>query len=96
MAGALRTSTGTARSRLRPAHEGLAAGAVGLGSVAVLTAVLKSWDDRLVAVHGECDHLEGALSKVAREMGEIETVVDRSIESVDTGEVAASGKGGRR
>jgi hypothetical protein len=84
-AGTLRTNTQTSRSRLRPAHEGVASGAMGLASVASLTAVLESWDERLVALRGECDYLEGALSKVAKEMGETETAVDKSLKSVDTG-----------
>ncbi|MFE9728084.1 hypothetical protein ACFYQ5_32095 [Streptomyces sp. NPDC005794] len=53
--------------------------------MASLTAVLESWDERLAAVRGECDYLGGALSKVAREMGESEIVVDKSIKSVDAG-----------
>ncbi|MGW0788561.1 hypothetical protein ACWD04_09945 [Streptomyces sp. NPDC002911] len=61
---------------------------MGLASVASLTAVLESWDERLVAVRGECDYLEGALLKVAKEMGEAETAVDKSLRSVDTGEDA--------
>lgn len=92
VAGTLRTNTQTSRSRLRPAHEGVASGAVGLASVATLTAVLESWEGRLGAVRGECDYLEGALSKVAKEMGETETAVDRSFKSVDKGK----GKGEHR
>lgn len=84
-AATLRTNAQTSRSRLRPAHEGVATGALGLASVAALTAVLDSWDERLVAVRGECHYLEGALSKVAKEMGETETSVDKSFNSVDAG-----------
>ncbi|MEV2247662.1 hypothetical protein [Streptomyces sp. NPDC049970] len=58
---------------------------MGLASVVSLTAVLESWDERLGAVCGECDYLAGALSKVAKEMGETETAVDKSFESVETG-----------
>jgi hypothetical protein len=84
-AGTLRTSTENSRSRLRPAHDGVAAGAVGLASVAALTAVLKSWEERLAAVRGECDYLEGALSKVAKEMGETEIAVKNSFKAADKG-----------
>ncbi|MBT2395819.1 hypothetical protein [Streptomyces sp. ISL-100] len=83
-AGGLRTSTQTSRSRLRPAHEGVASGAAGLSSVAILNAVMESWEKRLTAVRGECDYLEGALLKVAKEMGESETAVKSSLNAVKT------------
>ncbi|WP_275674953.1 hypothetical protein [Streptomyces sp. MUM 178J] len=81
-AGALRTSTETSRKALRPGHEGIASGTVGLTAVAALNSVLESWEDRLVAVRNECDYLEGALLKVAKEMGETETAVKQSFEAV--------------
>ncbi|MBT2524066.1 hypothetical protein J7E91_01130 [Streptomyces sp. ISL-99] len=83
-AGMLQTSTQTSRSRLRPAHEGIASGAAGLASVAMLNAVLDSWEKRLAAVRGECDYLENALLKVAKEMGETETAVKSSLSAVKT------------
>lgn len=54
------------------------AGAAGFTSVASLKSVLKSWEDRLTAVREECESLQGALAKVAKEMGETETAVKNS------------------
>ncbi|MGW1883072.1 hypothetical protein [Streptomyces sp. NPDC001970] len=48
-----------------------------------LNAVLKSWEERLVAVRDECEHLQGALLKVAKEMGETEAAVKQSFRAVD-------------
>jgi hypothetical protein len=81
--GELRTSTEKSRAALRPGHEGVSAGAAGLASVASLTGVLTSWEDRLRAVRDECDQLEGALLKVAKEMGETETAIEKSFKGVD-------------
>ncbi len=83
----LRTSTETSRALLGPGHEGIAAGAAGLGSVAALKGVLTSWEDRLRAVRDECDRLGGALLAVAKEMGETEIAVDKSF-----GPVGAAGE----
>lgn len=85
-AASLRTSTEKSRSRLGPAHEGVAVGAAGFSAVGVLTEVLESWEKRLVAVRGECGYLDGALGKVARDMGETDVKVDKSVQSVDAGE----------
>lgn len=86
-AGVMRTSTEKSRSGLRPGHEGVASGAAGFTSVASLKSVLTSWEERLTAVRDECDHLEGALLKVAKEMGETETGVEKSFKAVPkTGE----------
>lgn len=85
-AGSLRTSTEKSRGRLRPAHEGVAAGAVGFSAVQALTEVLESWEKRLVSVRGECGYLDGALGKVAKEMGETDGKVEKSVRSVDSGE----------
>ncbi|NUK10762.1 hypothetical protein HRW23_01175 [Streptomyces lunaelactis] len=81
-AGALRTSTEKSRSGLGPGHDGVAAGAAGFTSVTSLKSVLKSWEERLAGVRDECDYLEGALLKVAKEMGETETAVKSSFEAV--------------
>ncbi|MER7624011.1 hypothetical protein [Streptomyces sp. NPDC126503] len=81
-AGDLRTSTGTSRTALGRGHEGVAAGAAGLTSVAALTGVLASWEERLRAVADECEQLKGALLAVAKEMGETETAIERSFQGV--------------
>lgn len=69
-AGELRISTETSRTALGPGHEGVTAGGAGLTAVAALAAVRTSWEERLTAVRDECDALQGALHKVAKEMGE--------------------------
>ncbi|MFF0427470.1 hypothetical protein ACFYUJ_24020 [Streptomyces sp. NPDC004520] len=84
-AGDLHTSTETSRAALGPGHEGVEAGAVGLSSVAALKSVLTSWEERLRAVRDECDQLKGALSTVAKEMGETETAIEKSFKGVDGG-----------
>ncbi|GAA3931458.1 hypothetical protein GCM10022244_45360 [Streptomyces gulbargensis] len=81
-AGDLRTSTETSRTALGRGHEGVAAGAAGLTSVAALTGVLTSWEERLRAVRDECEQLKGALLTVAKEMGETETAIERSFQGV--------------
>ncbi|MFG2870125.1 hypothetical protein [Streptomyces sp. NPDC048338] len=81
IAGELRTSTGTSRSALGPGHEGIEASAAGFASVAAVRSVLKSWEDRLAAVRDECDQLEGALLKVAKEMGETEVAIEKSFQA---------------
>ncbi|MYT91746.1 hypothetical protein GTY40_11875 [Streptomyces sp. SID8359] len=78
----LRTRTETSRSALRRGHEGVDAGAAGLSSVAALKQVLTSWEDRLQSVRDECEHLEGALLAVAKEMGETEAAVEKSFRGV--------------
>ncbi|QNE79239.1 hypothetical protein F0344_14615 [Streptomyces finlayi] len=85
-ADTLRTSTEQSRGRLGPAHEGVASGAKGLSSVTALKAVQESWEERLVAVRGECGYLKGALLKVAKEMGETEAAVKSSFNVVEKGE----------
>ncbi|MFV2118866.1 hypothetical protein ACE14D_10655 [Streptomyces sp. Act-28] len=87
-AAQLSTSTEKSRAALGPGHDGVSAGASGLASAASLTSVLKSWEDRLSAVRDECDHLEGALRKVAVEMGETDVAVKDSITPVKTGGAA--------
>ncbi|MFD5324182.1 hypothetical protein [Streptomyces sp. NPDC127092] len=69
-AGELRTSSETSRTTLGPGHEGVTTGGAGLTAVAALAAVRTSWEERLAAVRDECDALQGALQKVAKEMGE--------------------------
>ncbi|OKI60377.1 hypothetical protein AMK17_07090 [Streptomyces sp. CB00072] len=81
-AGDLRTRAETSRSVLGRGHEGVEAGAVGLGSVAALRSVLKSWEERLQAVRDECEQLKGNLLTVAKEMGESETAVKSSLKGV--------------
>ncbi|MFE2291320.1 hypothetical protein [Streptomyces sp. NPDC059452] len=89
-AGDLRTRTEKSRSALRPGHEGIEVGAAGLSSVAALKSVLTSWEERLQAVRDECEQLKGTLLSVAKEMGETEAAVDKSLKGVDTsGKVAA-------
>ncbi|WP_097955363.1 MULTISPECIES: hypothetical protein [unclassified Streptomyces] len=78
----LRTRAATSRSVLGRGHEGVEAGAVGLGSVAALRSVLKSWEERLLAVRDECEQLKGNLLTVAKEMGESETGVKSSLKGV--------------
>ncbi|MFF8829953.1 hypothetical protein [Streptomyces sp. NPDC015131] len=77
-AGELRTRTETSRGSLRPAHGGLGPDAGALASVAALKTVLTSWEERLTAVRDECGHLAGALSRVARDLGETDIEVGRS------------------
>ncbi|MFI1938829.1 hypothetical protein ACH44C_16885 [Streptomyces purpureus] len=81
-AGELRTGTETSRAALGPGHEGVADGGAGLASVASLTSVLTSWQERLKAVRDECDALEGTLLSVAKEMGETETAIKNSFAGV--------------
>lgn len=81
-AGSARTGTEKSRSGLGPGHEGVAAGAAGFTSVTSLKSVLKSWEERLTAVRDECDYLEVALLKVAKEMGETDTGVEKSFNAV--------------
>ncbi|MDT9680523.1 hypothetical protein RND61_00245 [Streptomyces sp. TRM76323] len=87
-AAELSTSTEKSRSALGPGHDGISTGAAGLASVASLKSVLKSWEDRLAAVRDECDHLEGALRKVAVEMGETDVAVKDTIAPVKAGGAA--------
>ncbi|WP_256967655.1 hypothetical protein [Streptomyces sp. CS057] len=63
-------------------HEGVAAGAAGLGSAAALKSVLTSWEGRLRSVRDECEQLTGDLLTVAKEMGESETTVKSSLKGV--------------
>ncbi|MEE1799780.1 hypothetical protein PUR57_14070 [Streptomyces sp. JV176] len=77
-AATLRTDTEKSRRRLRSAHTSVATGAVGLAAVAELAGVLKSWEERLTAVRGTCDHLAGALLGVARDVGEADDAVRAS------------------
>ncbi|MFF2571950.1 hypothetical protein ACIRQF_17905 [Streptomyces sp. NPDC101191] len=81
-AGELRTSTETSRSALGPGHEGVTTGGAGLGAVAALAGVRKSWEDRLTAVRDECEALRGNLLTVAKEMGETDTGVRNSFAGV--------------
>lgn len=85
-ADTLRTNTALSRNRLGPANEGVTSGGIGLSSLAVLTVVRESWEERLASVRDECQYLEGALSKVAKEMGETDTAVKDSFDTVKTGE----------
>ncbi|MGW2063778.1 hypothetical protein ACWCO9_24655 [Streptomyces sp. NPDC001937] len=85
-ADTLRTNTALSRNRLGPAHEGVASGLKGLSSLAVLTSVRESWEGRLASVRDECQSLKGALSNVAKEMGETETAVKNSFNVVKKGE----------
>ncbi|WP_405193505.1 hypothetical protein [Streptomyces anulatus] len=78
----LRTRAATSRSMLGRGHEGVAAGAGGLGSAAALKSVLTSWEERLRAVRDECEQLKGLLLAVAKEMGESETGVKSSLKGV--------------
>ncbi|MGW8981356.1 hypothetical protein ACWGQ9_01695 [Streptomyces parvus] len=73
----------TSRTVLRRGYEGVETGANGLSSVAALKSVLKSWEERLQAVRDECEHLQGNLLTVAKEMGESETAVKASLKGVD-------------
>ncbi|MEU3606342.1 hypothetical protein AB0E83_12925 [Streptomyces sp. NPDC035033] len=83
-AGALRTSTETSRAALGPGHEGVSSGAAGLSALAALTAVRRSWEDRLASVRDECEALQGTLLAVAKEMGETDASVKSSLASIDT------------
>ncbi|QHY97180.1 hypothetical protein SSPS47_18905 [Streptomyces sp. S4.7] len=85
-ADSLRTSTGKSRSRLGTAHEGVASGAAGFSAVGALTEVMESWEKRLTAVRGECAYLDGALAKVAKEMGETDVRIEKSVQGVHAGE----------
>lgn len=82
-AGAVRTSTETSRSALGPGHEGVSSGAAGLSALAALTAVRRSWEDRLASVRDECEALQGTLLAVAKEMGETDASVKSSLASID-------------
>lgn len=85
-AGTLRTNTALSRNRLGTAREGVASGAKGLSSLTAMTAVRESWEERLASVRDECGFLEGALSKVAKEMGETETAVKNSFGAMKKGD----------
>ncbi|WP_037707850.1 hypothetical protein [Streptomyces griseus] len=82
-AGAVRTSTETSRSALGPGHEGVSSGAAGLSALVALTAVRRSWEDRLASVRDECEALQGTLLAVAKEMGETDASVKSSLASID-------------
>ncbi|MEI7030584.1 hypothetical protein [Streptomyces pratensis] len=82
----MRISTEISRGRLGVAHEGVVSGGRGLASLAVLKDVRESWEARLTAVRGECGYLSGALLKVAKEMGETDSAVERSFGVVKQGE----------
>lgn len=51
-----------------------------------MTAVRESWEERLASLRDECGFLEGALSKVAKEMGETETAVKNSFGAMKKGD----------
>jgi hypothetical protein len=64
----LRISTRTTRTTLTTAHAGAAGEPTGLASLAELKGVLTSWEERLGAVHDECESLEPALRAVGKEL----------------------------
>ncbi|GGU44070.1 hypothetical protein [Streptomyces lavendofoliae] len=74
----LRVRAEGGRRSLATGHEGVGTAGAGLTSVASLRAVLASWEERLTAVRDECAQLTGALSKVAKELGETDTAVGHS------------------
>ncbi|MFJ9829125.1 hypothetical protein ACIRSU_32835 [Streptomyces sp. NPDC101160] len=82
VAESLSTSMATARSRLTSAHQGVAAGTVGLASVGTLKTVLTSWEERLAAVKDECGSLGPALRRVAKEQGEQDVSVKAAFSGV--------------
>ncbi|WP_329384006.1 hypothetical protein [Streptomyces sp. NBC_01716] len=84
-AESLRSSTNKSHGRLRPAHAGVAVGAAGFSAVAALSEVLASWETRLAAVRVECAYLDGALGRVAKELGETDVVVEKSVRAVNAG-----------
>ncbi|MER7106763.1 hypothetical protein [Streptomyces sp. NPDC000229] len=81
----LRVRTEIGRRSLSTGHEGVGAAVAGLTSVTSLRAVLTSWEERLAAVRDECAYLTGALSKVAKEMGETDMEVGHSFHAVPEG-----------
>ncbi|MFE1402911.1 hypothetical protein [Streptomyces sp. NPDC058770] len=85
IASALRASTEKSRSSLGLGHEGVVSGAAGFASASSLKNVLKSWEERLMAVRDECEYLEGALLKVAKEMGETDIAVGNSLKATQAG-----------
>lgn len=87
-AAQLSTSTEKSRALLGAGDDGISGAATGLASSASLRSVLKSWEDRLAAVRDECDHLAGALGKVAVEMAEADVAVKDSLTPVKTGGAA--------
>ncbi|MBT2526862.1 amino acid ABC transporter permease [Streptomyces sp. ISL-99] len=82
IAGALRTSTATAKNELHDAHAGIESGTEGLDSVGALKGVLRSWEERLEAVRDECNYLESALRGVVKAQGASDARVKSSIDSV--------------
>ncbi|MFJ5227630.1 hypothetical protein [Streptomyces sp. NPDC088400] len=74
-AEALRAHMGQVRTEFAAAHEGLAAGAEGLGVAAVLRMVRTSWERRIETAMGECGSLARQLRAVAKDQGENETAI---------------------
>ncbi|WP_079124795.1 hypothetical protein [Streptomyces lushanensis] len=77
-AEALRTHMGLVRGEFAAAHEGVAAGAEGLGAAAVLPTVRMSWERRIEIAMEECASLAVHLRAVAREQGENEAALRAS------------------
>ncbi|MFE3824200.1 hypothetical protein [Streptomyces sp. NPDC059092] len=79
----LHTSITTAKSRLTAAHGSAAAGTEGLASMATLSSVLTSWEERLKAVQDECGSLAPKLRLVADGQGERNAEVKSSFAGLD-------------
>ncbi|MFF8287655.1 hypothetical protein ACF068_00300 [Streptomyces sp. NPDC016309] len=84
-AGELRVRTEGSRRSLGTGHHAVRSPGTGLASVASLQAVLTSWEERLALVRDECAYLTGALSAVAKELGETDTGVGQAVGAVRTG-----------
>ncbi|MEV7868180.1 hypothetical protein AB0P17_19230 [Streptomyces sp. NPDC088124] len=80
VAAELHTTTGTARSDLDLAHDGVTWGLEGFTIGAILAEVHKGWDKRLGNVRNECSRLDGALKAVGRDFGETNTEVKDSFQ----------------
>ncbi|GAA0617488.1 hypothetical protein [Streptomyces crystallinus] len=80
----LGTDTAKVKATLTSAHTGAAAGTAGLASMAALTSVLTSWEERLTAVHTECGSLEPALRETAWAQGEVDAGVRSALAQYST------------
>lgn len=90
VAEGLHTSTVKSKADLSLAHDDMASALGGLASLATLTAVLASWEERLGSVRDECSTLGPKLRQVAVDMGEADHSVGTKAAAVH---VSGSGRG---
>ncbi|MFJ6698578.1 hypothetical protein ACIQM4_21235 [Streptomyces sp. NPDC091272] len=91
VAQSLATSMGSAKTELSAGNNGVAKGADGLASIAVLKGVLTSWDERLESARAECQSLAPKLRQASGTQGGADTDVRNKVDSVQA--PATDGKG---